>query len=272
MAVKGDGKVSAVGLNKDGQCNVGWWTDIRQVAVGSWHTVGLKKDGTVVATGNNDAGQCDVEDWKNVKQIVAEGDTTVALMEDGTVAATRYNMSGESWESTREWRDIESIAMSLTGGVIIGAKKDGTIEMIGQADDPRMEARDWKDIDKVYGGFSNVAGIKRNGIPEAAGYNSFGECNVIGWTDISSLSVGGYWTIGVKEDGTVVRTRDEERDRHNIDLSNWDHVVYAVQTDNIVIGLQENGTLLIAGEQNDDIDNDAIWLAQDWKDICGWTL
>jgi preprotein translocase subunit YajC len=43
--------VVAVGGNDFGQCNVGGWTDIVQVAAGYSHTVGLKADGTVVAAG-----------------------------------------------------------------------------------------------------------------------------------------------------------------------------------------------------------------------------
>jgi len=44
-----DSTVAAVGLNDYGQCNVGGWTNITQVAAGNYHTVGLKADGTVVA-------------------------------------------------------------------------------------------------------------------------------------------------------------------------------------------------------------------------------
>jgi len=43
--------VVAVGSNYHGQCNVGNWTDIIQIAAGGPHTVGLKEDGTVVAVG-----------------------------------------------------------------------------------------------------------------------------------------------------------------------------------------------------------------------------
>jgi len=34
VGVKADGTVVAMGLNSDGQCNVGGWTDIIQVAAG----------------------------------------------------------------------------------------------------------------------------------------------------------------------------------------------------------------------------------------------
>ena len=39
-----------MGSNIHGQCDVGRWADIIQVATGWYHTVGLKPDGTVVST------------------------------------------------------------------------------------------------------------------------------------------------------------------------------------------------------------------------------
>ena len=55
----------------DGQCNVGSWTDIVQVAAGGYHTVGLKSDGTVVAVGYNVDGQCNVGSWTDITQVAA---------------------------------------------------------------------------------------------------------------------------------------------------------------------------------------------------------
>jgi alpha-tubulin suppressor-like RCC1 family protein len=55
--------VVAVGNNYHGQCDVGNWTGIIQVAAGYWHTVGLKSDGTVVAVGLNSYGQRNVGSW-----------------------------------------------------------------------------------------------------------------------------------------------------------------------------------------------------------------
>lgn len=37
-----------------------------KIAVGTFHTVGLKADGTVVAAGYNEHGQCDVSDWTDI--------------------------------------------------------------------------------------------------------------------------------------------------------------------------------------------------------------
>jgi len=52
--------VVAVGDTPRGQCDVGGWTNIVQVAAGGRHTVGLKADGTMVAVGHNLYGQCNV--------------------------------------------------------------------------------------------------------------------------------------------------------------------------------------------------------------------
>ena len=70
--------VVATGNNGRGQCNVGTWKNIRAVAAGSVHTVGLRADGTAVAAGSNTSGQCNVESWRWIKAIAAgavyEGD------------------------------------------------------------------------------------------------------------------------------------------------------------------------------------------------------
>ena len=79
--VSEDGSVFTWGDNEWGQCNTQDWTDIIAVAVGTYHTVGLKRDGTLVATGANYRdeyyedlgkygepyicwGQCDVDGWQ----------------------------------------------------------------------------------------------------------------------------------------------------------------------------------------------------------------
>ena len=93
VGLKADGTVVAVGDNDRGQCNVGGWTDIVQVAA-YYHTVGLEADGTVVAVGNNGSGRCDVGDWTDIVQVAA-GLHTVGLEADGTVVAVGYSKYGQ---------------------------------------------------------------------------------------------------------------------------------------------------------------------------------
>jgi hypothetical protein len=95
VGLKTDSSVVAVGWNDNGQCNVGNWTDIAQIAAGVFHTVGLKSDGTVVAVGENIYGECDVGDWIDIVQVAAGTWHTVGLEGDGTVVAVRNNDDGQ---------------------------------------------------------------------------------------------------------------------------------------------------------------------------------
>ncbi|UCH43266.1 MAG: hypothetical protein JSW16_01640 [Dehalococcoidales bacterium] len=53
MGPKSDDTTVAMGDSYYGQCDVGGWTDIVQVAADEEHTVGLKSDGTAVVLGDS---------------------------------------------------------------------------------------------------------------------------------------------------------------------------------------------------------------------------
>jgi alpha-tubulin suppressor-like RCC1 family protein len=81
----------------NGECNVGDWTDIIQIAKGFDHTVGLMSDGTVVAVGLDYYRQCDVDDWTEITQIAAGWYHTVGLRSDGTVVAAGLEVALAKW-------------------------------------------------------------------------------------------------------------------------------------------------------------------------------
>jgi alpha-tubulin suppressor-like RCC1 family protein len=81
-----------MGDNDYGQCDVGAWTDILQIAAGYGHTIGLKFDGTMVAVGHNiPYGQCNIDGWTDMVQVAAGDWHTVGLKSDGTVVAVGHN-------------------------------------------------------------------------------------------------------------------------------------------------------------------------------------
>lgn len=63
LGLRSNGRVVAAGNNNYGQCDVGNWRDIIQIAAGAYHTLGLKSDGTVLAVGQHNEGQCEVGSW-----------------------------------------------------------------------------------------------------------------------------------------------------------------------------------------------------------------
>jgi len=128
VGLKSDDTVVAVGWNKHGQCNVGGWMNITQVAAGWYHTVGLKSDGTVVAVGWNRRGQCNVGGWTNTTQVAAGLFHTVGLKFDGTVVAAPDNEDFSQCD-VGAWTDIIQVACGESHTV--GVKSNGTVVAVG---------------------------------------------------------------------------------------------------------------------------------------------
>ena len=92
-----------------------------RLAVGFYHTVGLKADGTLIATGRNSEGQCDVSDWTHVVAVACADYNTLALLDDGTVLTTGY----QPFTELSGWKDITFLAAGSYGAVGISA--DGRV-------------------------------------------------------------------------------------------------------------------------------------------------
>ena len=121
---KNDGTVIAVGLNSNGQCDVGNWRDVIQIAAGWGHTAGLKKDGTVVAAGDNREGQPGVSDWADIKQVAAGGYHTVGLKKDGTVVVAGPDVELAKWNLGVS--EQHALSISSTSGGFVTIPGEGT--------------------------------------------------------------------------------------------------------------------------------------------------
>ncbi|MBR4727527.1 MAG: hypothetical protein IK080_06510, partial [Clostridia bacterium] len=102
--------------NSFGQCDVGGWSGIVQIAAGAYHTVGLRMDGTVAATGDNSEGQCDVGEWTDITAVAATAYGTLGLKQDGTVV-----MCGKGSDAVSGWHGATLIAGgSYSAGCLYG--------------------------------------------------------------------------------------------------------------------------------------------------------
>ena len=105
VGLKKNGTVLSCGDNHYGQCNTAAWENVTQIAAGAYHTVALLKDGTVVACGDNSYKQCNVSKWKNVVQIAATDYNTAALLRDGTVVTCGFNKLPQ----VKGWQNVERL-------------------------------------------------------------------------------------------------------------------------------------------------------------------
>ncbi len=267
--------------------------NISTVSVGSAHTVALRNDGTVLATGNNDYGQCNVSDWTNIVSVSANGLHTVGLREDGTVLATGDNEFGQCNVST--WSEIISISTGYCH--TIGVKRDGTIVAVGDIVKGN-NAEGYLDVSEISGvvaasaHYHHAVFLRKDGTVFAVGDNTYGKCNVNGWTDIVKVVAGWTNTVGLKADGTVVAVGDNGERGTDLDVGGWNDItdigvlegfvlgattgevlftydgndtsplygsVAIASSEDHVVGLLPNGTLVAVGDNGDGQCNVSDW-------------
>lgn len=118
------------------------------------------------------------------------------------------------------------------------------------------------------GGYHTV-GLRNDGTVVAVGENSDGQCNVSDWTNIVAVSAGYYHTVGLRSDGTVVAVGSNTYGQNNV--SSWTDIVAIDAGYYHTVGLRSDGTVVAVGANWSD-QCDAI---STWTDImavdAGWS-
>lgn len=108
-------------------------------------------------------------------------------------------------------------------------KADGTVVAVGSNSSHQCKVDKWTDIAAISAGYDHTVGLKADGTVIATGKNKNGQCDVSYWREIAipeeeifepeaeasmfplttvrgdtTLSAGGYNTVGLKTDGTVL--------------------------------------------------------------------
>ncbi len=91
------------------------------------------------------------------------------------------------------------------------------------------------------GGYHTV-GLRADGTVVATGNNASGHCDVSGWTDVVAISAGENHTVGLRADGTVVATGWNNYGQ--CDVSDWTDVVAVSAEENYTVGLRADGTVV----------------------------
>lgn len=219
LGLRTDGTAVAAGYNGDGRGNVDQWRDMVAVCAGQWHTVGLKSNGTVIGIGCDNDGRIDFDGWQDIRNISAGRNHTVGLKADGTALATGDNTQGQC--NVQGWNQLT--AVSAGGTHTLGLKRDGTVVAAGSNEDGQCHVSDWVDMVAVSAGYYHSVGLRSDGTVVAVGFNDYGQCDVEQWTDIVAISAGGWHTVGLKSDGSIVAVgRNEEG---QCEILGWDNMM-----------------------------------------------
>ena len=196
------------------------------LAVGFYHTVGLREDGTVVACGDNSFGQCDIAGWHGIKTVAAGAYHTLGLQEDGTVLAT--GRGDENQCDVSSWSGI--VAVAAADYASFGLRDDGTVVACGYNDYYTIPG--WTHVTKICGGTYNAAALTESG--DALVTHITGASDVL--TGLVDLAVTTAFTAGLKADGTLVCSS-------GADLSDWKDIVSISAGSTSLLGLDSSGRI-----------------------------
>jgi hypothetical protein len=110
----------------------------------------------------------------------------------------------------------------------------------------------------IAAGGRHTVGIRPDGTVVATGNNDDGQCNVDGWTGIWHVAAGFSHTVGLEEGGTVVATGNNDDGQCNV--GGWTDIGLVVAGDWHTVGLRDDGTVVATGKSD-----------QGQCDVLGWT-
>ncbi len=229
VGLKSDGTVLAVGRSDEGQCNVTGWTDVTAIDCGAYHTAALRRNGTVVCTGRNDEGQCDTESWTDIAAIVCTDYNTVGLKTDGTIVSTGF----VAFSELSGWQHITAIG----GGsyAVCGVSESGQV----LSSHASMRSEDMIDVIGIDVSTGYCVGFKADGTVL---------CTVrpLPWTDIVAVSAGSTGILALDKDGLVHTYWFRSRDA--IDCSDLRDVAAIAAGGTHCAFLLKDGTVVTRGE------------------------
>jgi hypothetical protein len=109
----------------------------------------------------------------------------------------------------------------------------------------------------IAAGGRHTVGIRPDGTVVATGNNDDGQCNVAGWTDIVHVAAGFSHTVGLEEGGTVVATGNNDDGQCNV--AGWTDISMVVAGYAHTVGLKSDGTVVATGNNAEGQCNVAGW-------------
>ena len=167
-------------------------------------------------------------------------------------AATHYIMAGNYKDSSEKCVSAGQKAgmfdtISTGYNYTVCLKADGTVVAVGYNKYGQCNVVAWTDIVAVFAGDDHTVGLKADGTVVAVGFNKYGQCNVVAWTDIVAVSAGDRHTLGLKSDGTVVAVGNNNYGQCNVD--GWEDVVAVSAGRRYTVGLKADGTVVATGNK-----------------------
>ena len=175
-------------------------------------------------------------------------------------------MSLDTFEINRKTGKITKLMRNTSTTISAGGLhsavvySSGRVGAAGYSTYGQCDVGDWGNIISVSAGNHHTIGLRSDGRCVAAGYNGYGQCNVSDWSNVCQIATGFGHSVGLLENGTCVATGDNAYGQCNV--FDWTDIVSIVAGYNYTIGLRADGTIVAVGANTD-----GQWSVVKWANI-----
>ncbi|WP_152570654.1 OmpL47-type beta-barrel domain-containing protein [Paenibacillus tyrfis] len=197
------------------------------------------------------------------KYIVTQQDYTLGLNTDGTVSGDGQVQSFKLWG----WTDVASldaglkhaVAVTTDGRVYAAGKNDDTA--CYTSDDLTQRATQWTQMKSVAAGDCFTVGLKNDGTVVGLGrMNGYGQIsNLSEWSGIKQIAAGDTFTVGLANSGKVVMKGNTANGQGNVGA--WTNIMQIAAGDTYIMGLRADGTVVTTGGVDVSGWKDIVWIS-----------
>ena len=223
------------------------WTGIKQFCSCGYVIAGLRGDGTVVAAGLPEWVD-EIQTWDHILKLYSlAGDNKMiaGLHEDGRLIirgedtmpdgdnSTIYDVM-ETWENVRDM----NVGVCAAGAYAVALHSDGSLSYVGIYD-VGWSGRAEHIVDLDCSGWGLIA-LKADGTCVVNGEDSGYRVITDTWSDLKQVGCGDTLAVGLRNDGTIVSTRDDLSEEFYA-LRDIDH--FECNTYNAITAYRADGTV-----------------------------
>ncbi|MCL2047208.1 MAG: hypothetical protein FWG87_00635 [Defluviitaleaceae bacterium] len=130
----------------------------------------------------------------------------------------------------------------------VAVTRDGQVRASGTNSDGQCHTNtyDWRDMTAVSAGASFTVGLRADGTVVGVGANDFGQINVKDWTDIKAISAGARHTVGLRADGTLLACGQSRYGECKV--THWRNVIHVIAGQDCTFGIKKDGRVLVSGK------------------------
>jgi hypothetical protein len=184
-------------------------TNIKDIAIGANHVIGLKEDGTIIAWGDNTFYQTEIPPelldpkTSNVISIDAGENHSLVLKKNGTVVSWSLGQQANVRDELKDPSTANVIAIAAGGFHSLALRSDNTIVVWGENYFNQLNFTfPNNNIIAIAAGHMHSVVLKKDGTVFAFGNNDHRQLS-ISVTDVISISAGDYYSFALKRDGSI---------------------------------------------------------------------